>query len=120
MTDPIETTDLPYHAKAVEIMSRQCCRSCKAVGDTCECEAEGGIRIAYPISGVDLVSAIAAALEAERLEERERCAAISDLERDSKIEAAQKFEQGSRERADMYICSVTANSISVLIRNGSA
>jgi hypothetical protein len=73
MTDPIETTDLPYHAKAVEIMSRQCCRSCKAVGDTCECEAEGGIRIAYPISGVDLVSAIAAALEAERLEERERC-----------------------------------------------
>jgi len=91
-----ETTENVFEAKAREMV----------------CNYSGG--------PVGLIPLIAAALEAERLEERERCAAISDLERDSKIEAAQKFEQGSRERADMYICSVTANSISVLIRNGSA
>jgi hypothetical protein len=100
MTDPIETTENVFERKAREIINWTV--------------SEGTRDFSA------LLAAIAAALEAERLEERERCAAISDLERDSKIEAAQKFEQGSRERADMYICSVTANSISVLIRNGSA
>jgi hypothetical protein len=61
MTD-IETTDLPYHAKAVEIV--------KEFRSTLIDEA-------VPEYFPKLVSAIASALEAERLKEREACAKLA-------------------------------------------